>query len=118
MAVLLFPNTIIQIQGPSSGPTYIFYRMFPGKDANDSFTLVETYRSGDIPEEADTAPHEAEHDAQQLVVAMEDYAVASSAQTNLEYAPEGFRIVYGSNEVSLQHFQCRIAELIGRPITT
>jgi carnitine monooxygenase subunit len=115
MAVLLFPNTIIQIQGPSSGPTYIFYRMFPGDKAGESFTLVETYRSGEIPEETPTAPYEAEHDAQQAIVATEDYGVASSAQANLEYAPEGFRMVYGSNEVSLQRFQRRVAELIGRP---
>jgi len=118
LAVLLFPNTIIQIQGPSSGPTYVFYHMFPGDNAYESFTLVETYRSGEIPEEADTAPYEAEHNAQQVVVATEDYTVASSAQANLEHAPEGFRIVYGSNEVSLQRFHRQVAKLIGRQMST
>ena len=116
MALLLFPNTIVQIQGPSARPTYIFYHIFPGDNVNSSFTMVGTYRSGEIPEEEGLAFYEAEHDAQQHIVEREDYVVAGTAQANLKYAPEGFRVVYGSNEIALQRFQRRVAELIGREL--
>jgi Ring hydroxylating alpha subunit (catalytic domain) len=76
---------------------------------------METYRSGEIPEEEPLTAWEQMHDYQQRVVGTEDYEVARISQGNLEQAPAGFRVVYGSNEIALQRFHRTVARVIGHP---
>lgn len=77
--------------------------------------MLTTYRSGDVPYDEDTAPWVAMHDYQTRVIATEDYRAASTAQRNLNYAPSGHSVVYGSNELSVQNFERCIAELVDDP---
>lgn len=128
---LLFPNTVFNIstlerysvegdaraQGEQP-PAHAFgiYRMFPGDEPGKAFTLMATYRSGGVGDDEDVKPWEDFHDFIENVVRTEDYSVSKNGQHNLEHAPDDFRMVYGSNEISLQRFHRRIAERIGRPI--
>jgi len=109
---LLFPNTIVHVTALGPGHTYLFYRVFPGRSAAQSFTMMETYRSGEVPESDDVAPWEAMHDYQVRVIGTEDYRAASAAQTNLAYAPDGHTLVYGANELSIQNFEQYVSNLI------
>lgn len=110
----LFPNTILQVQDIGPGLTYVFYRIFPGDNPNSSFSLLDVYRSAENPPERTLEQFEIAYDTQVRVVGTEDYGVARSAQRNLRYAPDDFHMVYGANEIAIQNFQMRIAELVGR----
>jgi hypothetical protein len=46
------------------------------------------------------------------VAATEDYSVSRDGQSNIRYAPEGFRVLYGSNEVAVQRIHRRVAEYV------
>lgn len=118
---LLFPNTIVMVSPRGAGisrtgHSHHFYRIFPGEAPGQSFTLLNSYRSVEVPEETPTKQWEDAHDFQVKIVGDEDYSVVATAQHNLEYAPEGFRTIFGRNEISLQRFHRRVAELIGRPV--
>lgn len=112
-AHLLFPNTIIHVTAQGPGHTFFVYRVFPGETPAQSFTILDTYRSGDIPDDEDIAPWVTMHDYQLSVIGNEDYRAAAAAQINLDYAPAKHSLVYGSNEVSIQDFERHVAELTG-----
>ena len=110
---LIFPNTLIHVTTLGPGSTYFVYRVFP-VDAATSYTLLTTYRSGDVPDDADPSPWVQLHDYPAMVVGTEAYSVVNGAQRNLHYAPQDFRLVYGTNEIALQGFHravdARLAE--------
>lgn len=116
---LLYPNTIIQVEkmSPELEFVYGFYRMFPGETVDKAFTLMSTYRPAEVPADADDGPWVEVHDLVRQIVSTEDYSISAGGQRNLKWAPEDFRIVYGSNEIALQHFHRRLARDIGFPIT-
>jgi hypothetical protein len=114
---LLFPNTIFySAPAEGGGRMYGVYRMFPGERPGASFTLMSTYRGADVPEATPDAAFEATHDTIETVVRTEDYSISKDGQRNLEYAPEGFSVIYGRNEPALQNNQRNIARAIGMPI--
>lgn len=110
---LLFPNTLIQSTPLDGGRNHIIYRLYPGEKPGESLTYLETYRTA--PDGCDVQPWIDAHDFQVSVVGGEDYPMAETAQRGLEAVP-GRRLVYGRNELSLQRFHRRVAELIGRPL--
>ncbi|MFD8340153.1 aromatic ring-hydroxylating dioxygenase subunit alpha [Streptomyces solisilvae] len=112
-AYLLFPNTVIHVTAQGPGHTFFVYRIFPGQSVTESFTMLTTYRSADVADDEDIAPWVGMHDYQAQVIGTEDYRAASAAQTNLEYAPAGHSLVYGSNEISIQNFEQYINNLVG-----
>ena len=116
---LLFPNTIIQVEkmSPELEFVYGFYRMFPGDAPDKAFSLMSNYRPGEVPPEEDMGPWIEVHELVKKVVSTEDYSVSAGGQHNLQYAPPGFKVLYGANEISLQRFHRRVAEAIGFPIT-
>ena len=126
---MMFPNTVFNIGAidryePVAGAitnrpaahAFGIYRMFPGDEPGKAFTLMATYRSGNVEDEEDVKPWEDFHDFIENVVRTEDYSVSKEGQRNLEHAPEGYQMIYGSNEISLQRFHRQIADRIGRPI--
>jgi phenylpropionate dioxygenase-like ring-hydroxylating dioxygenase large terminal subunit len=115
-AYLLFPNTIIHVTAIGPGHTHIFYRLYPGDLPGEAFTMMDTYRSGEIPEDESIEAWQIIHDYQGTVVENEDYNIAQVSQSNLEYAPSGFRVLYGSNEIALQRFHLAVAKLLRRPM--
>jgi hypothetical protein len=114
----LFPNTIAVIGSIDSGEGFVrIFRLFPG-DSPGTMTchiavhLMHGKRSGD-----DLASEEAfVHDDSDSVVTQEDYGVAVGAYANILNAPEGYRVVYGRNEIALQAVHRSIAEAIGIPV--
>ena len=114
---LVFPNSIVYGAPMEGGGRMIgMYRLYPGDVPGRSFTIMSTYRAADAPEETPDAAFEAAHDFIQTVVTTEDYSVSKEGQRNLSYAPKGFRIVYGRNEIALQNVHRNIAALIGMPM--
>ncbi|MBK5263898.1 MAG: aromatic ring-hydroxylating dioxygenase subunit alpha [Alphaproteobacteria bacterium] len=112
---LLFPNTLIQRTPLGDGYNLIIYRIFPGERPDESFTLLETYRSGTA-DDVNMQPWIDAHDFQVSVVGGEDYPMAETAQRGLAHVPPDWQLVYGRNELSLQRFQRHVAEAIGRPL--
>ncbi|MCW1384861.1 aromatic ring-hydroxylating dioxygenase subunit alpha [Novosphingobium sp. KCTC 2891] len=112
---LLFPNTIIQVEkmSPELEFVYGFYRMFPGESVDKAYTLMSNYRPVEAKGDPDMQQWIDVHELVKQVVSTEDYSVSEGGQKNLTYAPDGFRIVYGSNEIALQRFHRKVAELIG-----
>lgn len=111
---LLFPNTIINVSSMGPGQVFGVYRMFPDAGPDRAFTLMATYRSGTVAADVDPQPWVDFHDFIETVVRTEDYSISASGQANLRYAPDDFKVTYGSNEGTLQRFHRHIAELIGR----
>lgn len=112
---LLFPNTLIQSTPLGRGRNHIVYRIFPGEHPGESLTWLESYRSG-APNDDAMQPWIDAHDCQVEVVGGEDYPMAETAQRGLESGPAGQRLLFGKNEVSLQHFHRHVAAAIGRPL--
>ena len=108
----MFPNVVFNIWKIPEGHAYAIYRLFPGETADKAFTLTATYR----PTWADPAtgmqPWIDLHDFIENVVTTEDYIVSKGGQDNLRFAPEGFKLLYGSNEIALQNFHKQIASRV------
>jgi hypothetical protein len=113
----IFPNTIVYGAPLEGGGSMIqAYRMFPGADPAQSFTLMSTYRGGDAPATISDADIVAVHDFIEEVVRTEDYSISAEGQRNLAAAPPGYRVVLGRNEIALQNAHRAIAEEIGMPL--
>ena len=114
---LVFPNSIVYGAPMAGGGRMIgMYRLYPGEGPGKAFTIMSTYRCADAPAETPDAAFVDAHDHIQHVVSTEDYSVSKEGQRNLTYAPEGFRIVYGRNEIALQNTHRAIAAMIGMPL--
>ena len=114
---LVFPNSIVYGAPMEGGGSMIgMYRLYPGDEPGKSFTIMSTYRGGDVPAETPDEAFATAHDYIQLVVTTEDYSVSKEGQRNLENAPDDFRIVYGRNEIALQNTHRHIADFIGLPL--
>ncbi|MDQ0466886.1 nitrite reductase/ring-hydroxylating ferredoxin subunit [Caulobacter ginsengisoli] len=114
---LVFPNSIVYGAPMEGGGSMIgMYRLYPGDVPGRSFTIMSTYRGADAPAGTPDAAFEGAHDYIEEVVRTEDYSVSKEGQRNLQHAPEGFRIVYGRNEIALQNTHRHVARMIGMPL--
>jgi len=111
---LLFPNVILNIWQIPEGHAYSIYRLFPGDSVDRAFALTTTYRPAHAQSEVDDGPWIALHDYIEQIVLNEDYSVSRDGQVNLQHAPEGFRVLYGSNEIALQNYHKRMERLVRR----
>lgn len=113
----LFPNTVFFVGSIEPGKGYVqVFRLFPGNEVGELATEFAVYAPKGIHSDAYRAECEFAYDATAQVVSTEDYWVASEGYKNLRHVPEGFRIVYGSNEIALQYLHKAIAEAIGMPL--
>jgi phenylpropionate dioxygenase-like ring-hydroxylating dioxygenase large terminal subunit len=114
---LIFPNAIVYGAPIGDGGSMIgMYRVYPGEEPGKSFTIMSVYRAADSSPDTPNEVFEVAHDFIEEVVSTEDYSVSKEGQRNLSYAPEGFRIVYGRNEIALQNVHKNIAAIIGMPL--
>ena len=114
---LVFPNSIVYGAPMEGGGGMIgMYRVYPGDVVRRSFTVMSTYRAADAPAETPDQAFIDNHDFIQQVVTTEDYSVSKEGQRNLEYAPEGFQLVYGRNEIALQNTHRTLAAMTGMPL--
>ncbi len=126
-SMLLFPNTIVFISTQNLGKApettavsrldrssfyYGIYRLFPTGPSH-TVTTMATYRpkapSADVPGEAWKGLHE----FVEKVLIDEDYHMAAEQHRNLLGAPSGHKVIYGSNEIGIQHFNRHLVALTG-----
>jgi phenylpropionate dioxygenase-like ring-hydroxylating dioxygenase large terminal subunit len=114
---LVFPNAIVYGAPMEGGGSMIgMYRVYPGDQVGKSFTIMSTYRAADAPAATPDSAFSDSHDFIQQVVTTEDYSVSKEGQRNLGFAPEGFQLVYGRNEIALQNVHRSIAAMIDMPL--
>lgn len=99
----IFPNINLNVsEGPNGEMFYGFYHLYPGETPGSTVTRMATYR----PAHADGPQPDEDwanlHGFIEEVVRTEDYSVSEEAYRNLASAPEGFRPVFGANEVLVQ----------------
>lgn len=113
----LFPNTILFIGSITPGRVFTqMFRHFPGDTPGKMKTLFDVYAPHGVQSAEYRAEVEMAHDGTRTVVSTEDYVIASEGWANMQHAPEGFSVIYGANEVALQHQHRAIAEAIGMPL--
>jgi len=114
----IFPNTVIVVGSPQPGldvvETFNIYPESPSATRVDLELYAPTAKVG-----AETRPMlEAGYDLAARIVEAEDYSVSAGACHNLRWAPSGFNIVLGRNEIALQDMERNIARAAGMPIAT
>jgi phenylpropionate dioxygenase-like ring-hydroxylating dioxygenase large terminal subunit len=109
---LLFPNVILNIWQIPEGHAYSIYRLYPGETVSSGFALTATYRPDSADAQSSDQPWIELHDFIEDIVINEDYSVSRDGQANLKHAPEGFEVLYGSNEIALQNYHLRLAALV------
>ncbi len=111
---LVFPNSVVYGAPMEGGGSMIgMYRLYPGRSVGESVTVMSTYRAADAPADMPDAAFAETHDFIQQVVTSEDYSVSKEGQRNLSYAPDGFQVVYGSNEIAIQNVHRSLAAMTG-----
>lgn len=110
---LLFPAMSVNVNTLAGGG--MFYgvsRVYPGATPDTCVTVMTMYRPGHENTDEGDDRWIAMHDFIQKVVSTEDYSVSAEGQRNLEYAPEGFRMVFGANEAVLQKHHAEIDRIL------
>lgn len=117
MVYYIFPNTAIVVGSPQPGLEVVeVFNIFPG-DVRSTHVDIALFSPACILNE-DTRPAlEAGYDLAAKIVELEDYSISAGACENLRWAPRGFNIVLGRNEIALQSTERRLAEAAGMPIT-
>ena len=113
----LFPNTIIFYGSVGAGESFVqIFRHFP-KDVDNIKTHFKVYSRAEIAtEDYRKFVETAGFDGTLHIVETEDYWVAEQGYAKLKAAPEGFTVLYGANEWSLQDKHIAIAEACGMPL--
>ena len=113
----LFPNTILFYGSVGASEPFVqVFKHFPrGVDAMRTCFAVYS-RDAITSDEYRSFIETAGYDGTAHVVSTEDYWVAQSGYQRLKTAPPGFKVLYGANEMSLQHKHCEIAKAAGMPL--
>ena len=113
---LLFPNTVIFVGSVEPGKTFVqLFRLFPNA-VGQMRCQFAVYAPGGVRDAAHRAEVAMGYELTEQVVRTEDYAQAAQSYANLLTAPEGFRVVLGSNEIALQRLHRNISDAIGMPL--
>ena len=113
----IFPNTIIYYGSVNDTEPFVqVFRHFPdGVGAMKTHLCV--YMPGGVSDEAQkTLVETAGFDGTAHVVDTEDYWIASNGWASLAKAPEGFKVIYGANELALQDQHRNLADATGMPL--
>jgi phenylpropionate dioxygenase-like ring-hydroxylating dioxygenase large terminal subunit len=112
----LFPNTVIFIGSVEPGKTFVqLFRLFPSA-VGQMRCQFSVYAPGGVRDDAHRAETAMGYDLTEQVVRTEDYAQSEQSYANLLAAPDGFRVILGSNEIALQRLHRNIADAIGQPL--
>ncbi len=113
----IFPNTIIFAGKVKPGRKfYQLFRHFPGEAVGETTTHQSIYAPSGVPSEEYRREVEQSLDDTRYVVENEDYVVAAEGWSNLKHLPREQTIVYGRQEMALQHMHRTFAERIGMPL--
>ncbi len=112
----LFPNSVIFVGSVEPGKTFVqIFRLFPSA-VGQMRCQFAVYAPGGVRDEAHRQETAMGYDMTEQVVRTEDYTQAAQSFANLLEAPEGFRVILGSNEIALQRLHRNIADAIGMPL--
>lgn len=113
----LFPNTIIFYGSVGAGEPFVqVFRHYP-RGLGAMRTCFSVYSRAEIESDDYRSFIEtAGYDGTAHVVMTEDYWVAENGWARLKSAPPGFKVLYGANEISLQHKHREIAKASGMPL--
>lgn len=75
------------------------------------------YAPAGVHNDAHRIESEMGYDLTKQVVETKDYRQSEQSFANLLSAPPGFNLILGSNEIALQRFHHKIAELPGCPLS-
>jgi hypothetical protein len=111
----IFPNTIIYVGSLRPDCSYVTtFRMFP-RGVGEMVTRMTTY----APQAVNSPEYRAEVEdgfrAMANLVQNEDYAVTGESWRNFSFMPPGSRVVYGRQELAVQHAHQWIAKSLGLP---
>jgi nitrite reductase/ring-hydroxylating ferredoxin subunit len=111
----IFPNTIIYLGSLRPDQSYVTcFRLYP-HGVGETLTKMTIY----APQGVDTAEPRAEieqtFDEIVRLVRDEDYSVTGESWRNLLHMPAGSTVVYGRQELAVQHLHRWIAETMGVP---
>jgi phenylpropionate dioxygenase-like ring-hydroxylating dioxygenase large terminal subunit len=116
MVFYIFPNTALVVGSPQPGLEVVeIFNIFPG-DVRSTHVDLALYAPASIVSEATRPMLEAGYDLAARIVEVEDYSISAGACENLRWAPKGFNIVLGRNEIALQSTERRLAAAAGMPI--
>jgi phenylpropionate dioxygenase-like ring-hydroxylating dioxygenase large terminal subunit len=109
----IFPNTIVYLGSLKPEQAYVTtFRMYP-RGVGEMVTRMTTY----APHGVDSAEYRAEIEsafrALVQLVQDEDYSVTGESWHNFKFLPKGSRVVYGRQELAVQHAHQWIARSIG-----
>ncbi len=110
----VFPNTVIYCGALSPDKMFVnLMRMFPS-DVGNLVTHVETFGPAAVADDPDYRT-EAEQSLESIVrlVQDEDYDVTAESWANFLSLPEGTTVIYGRNELALQHSHQWFAKAAG-----
>jgi hypothetical protein len=112
----IFPNTVIVVGSPQPGLDVVeIFNIYP--DGVKSTRVDLALYAPKTTVTTETRPMlEAGYDLAARIVELEDYSVSAGACDNLRWAPSGFNIVLGRNEIALQDMERNIANAAGMPI--
>ncbi|WP_179045757.1 aromatic ring-hydroxylating oxygenase subunit alpha [Sphingobium lactosutens] len=110
---MLFPNVSINVNSmKDGGQFYGISRVFPGETVDRSYSLHTTYQPAHTSRADEVERWKDMHAFIDHVISTEDYSVSADGQANLNWAPEGFASTFGRNEIALQHFHRRLANIM------
>ena len=124
-SMLLFPNTIVFISTHNLGKDpdepsvskldtstfyYGIYRLFP-TSVSHTVTKMATYKPKNHNPQLETAAWKGVHEFIEKVLIEEDYHMAAEQYRNLIGAPTDHKVIYGSNEIGIQHFHRHLSQL-------
>ncbi|TAL00299.1 MAG: aromatic ring-hydroxylating dioxygenase subunit alpha [Rhodospirillaceae bacterium] len=110
----IFPNTILYTGSVKPGKGYYTtFRHFPGEAVGETITYKSIYAPFGAPSAEQRADIEAAFAATAHVVRTEDYIVAAEGWRSLASVHEdGATVIYGRQEVALQHQHRAIAAIL------
>lgn len=124
-SMLLFPNTIVFISTHNLGKApdatevsrldtstfyYGIYRLFPTSPSHTT-TVMASYRPKSPSPDVQQSAWKDLHQFVEKVLIEEDYHMAAEQHRNLVGAPPNHQVIYGSNEIGIQHFHRHVVEL-------
>lgn len=111
---MIFPNTAMLVGSPMPGHHFVqLFRIYPTA-VSMTETLFTLYAPPAQLEGAGRAIAEAGYELAAQIIQTEDFSMAGGAQRNFVQAPKDSEVVFGRNEIALQHLHRHLGDAIAR----
>lgn len=111
----IFPNTIIYLGSLNPEQAYVTtFSLYP-RGVGETVTRMTTYAPHEVNSPEYRTEVESAFHAMANLVRDEDYSVTGESWRNFNFMPKGSRVVYGRQELAVQHTHQWIAKSMGVP---